>query len=132
MSLYFHIISNNKNYIKTYLSLNKWDIDNKDRLGRTNLYYAIAYSDLSMVKFIMSFNPSIDIKDSFGLTSVEYAYFYDKLNSTKYLKIIAPDLEENDKKIEKKIEEKIEEKIRIYGEDFLGTIHTRDESDRDE
>jgi ankyrin repeat protein len=126
MSLFFHIASNNKEYIKIYLSSNKSFIDEQDEIGRTNLYYAIAYGDLHMVKLIMSFNPLVNIRDKFGLTSIDYAYFYDKLNYTRYLKVINSNLTENDKTT---IEKNLQEKIRLYGENLIGTLHTRDESD---
>jgi len=129
MSLFFHIATNNKNYINTYLSLNKSAIDIKDKIGRTNLYYAIAYSDLYMVKLIMSFNPDLKILDNFGLTSIEYSFFYDKLNSTKYLKIISPNLTNDDIN---NIQKVIEEKISIYGDNLIGTLHFRDEDDEDD
>ena len=128
MSLFFHIASNNKEYINIYLSSNKSFIDEQDEIGRTNLYYAIAYGDLHMIKLIMSFKPLVNIRDKFGLTSMEYAYFYDKVNYTRYLKVINSNLTENDKK---NIEKNLEEKIRLYGDDLLGTLHIRDESDID-
>jgi ankyrin repeat protein len=126
MSLFFYIATNNKNYINTYLSLNKSAIDIKDKIGRTNLYYAIAYSDLYMVKFIMSFNPDLKIVDDFGLTSIEYAFFYDNINSTKYLEILSPNLTNDDIN---NIQKVIEEKISIYGDNLIGTLHFRDEDD---
>jgi ankyrin repeat protein len=125
MSLFFNIATNNKNYIHKRLSLDPSLINKTDNFGRSNLYYSIAYGDIYMLKIIMSFNPNINLKDIFGLSAIDYAYFYNKKN---YIDIIDPTFEKNENNMDS-IKQNIENIINFYGEDFLRTLHTRDERD---
>lgn len=120
MSLYYSIASNNFNNIKIELDNNPSLINELDNYGRPNFYYAIAYGDLKMLKFLLSYNPDLSIKDIFGLTCTDYAYLYDKHNSTNYLKYLKYTCKNSESNIENKINN-----IFNKHEDFLGTLHLK-------
>ena len=123
MSLSYSIASNNFNGIKNKLDNNPSLINEIDNYGRPNLYYAIAYGDLKMLKLLLSYQPDLSVKDIFGLTCVDYAYLYDKHNSTNYSKYIKDihDIHYNIQDIHDKLN-------KLFNNDsFIGTLHLKNE-----
>jgi ankyrin repeat protein len=119
MSLYYSIASNNFNGIKNKLDNNPSLINEIDNYGRPNLYYAIAYGDLKMLKLLLFYQPDLSVKDIFGLTCVDYAYLYDKHNSTNYSKYITNDNTQNTQNKLNKL---------FNNELFIGTLHLKNDN----